>query len=217
MVAGHCYHLINRGNNRARIFHESADYAAFLALMREADEHVHLPILAACLMSNHIHLVVRPAADSDVSRWTHWLFTTHVSRYHRKHQTCGRVWQGRFRAFAIEEDEHLLTVMRYVERNALRAHLVERAEHWLWGSLRWRYSDTPPITLEPPPLHLPSEWLGYVNEPQTAEEMSAIRACVNRQRPFGSCGWVERKTRDFGLPLASVGRPKRRNGNGDIP
>jgi putative transposase len=211
-VGGHCYHLINRGNNRARVFHESADYAAFISLIREASDRVELPILAACLMPNHLHLVVQPKLDGDLARWTHWLFTTHVSRYHRKHKSSGRVWQGRFKAFAIQEDDHLLTVLRYVERNSLRAGLVDRAERWLWGSLRWRDAQLSPIQLQPPPIALPANWVQYVNESQTQAELESIRISVNRQRPFGSQDWVEIKAREFGLSqsLRSVGRPPRK-------
>ena len=67
-----------------------------------------------------------------------WLLTSHVRRYHRHYHGSGHVWQGRFKAFPIEQDEHLLTVLRYVERNPLRANLVERAEDWPWSSLAWR-------------------------------------------------------------------------------
>jgi putative transposase len=168
--------------------------------MRQAGERISVPLLAACLMPNHLHLVVRPNQDSDLSRWTHWLFTTHVNHYHRKHGTCGRVWQDRFKAFVIEEDNHLLAVLRYVERNALRAGLVNRAEDWRWGSLRWRSSCTAPVTLHPSPVPLPADWTAYVNEPQTAAEIEAIRACVNCQRPFGSRGWIETQARDVGPP-----------------
>jgi putative transposase len=60
----------------------------------------------------------------------------HVRRYHGHYQSSGHVWQGRFKAFPIQQDEHLLTVLRYIERNPLRAGLVARAEDWLWSSLR---------------------------------------------------------------------------------
>jgi putative transposase len=161
-------------------------------------------------MPNHLHFVVRPAADEDLARWTHWLFTTHVSHYHRKYGTSGRVWQGRFKAFAIQQDQHLLTVLRYVERNALRANLVTRAEDWRWGSLHWRINEES-VEIEAPPIPLPSNWQQYVNDPQTPTEIAAIRACVNRQRPFGSQRWVRHAARDLGLmhSLASVGRPRR--------
>jgi putative transposase len=211
IVADYCYHLINRGNKKATIFHERADYEQFLALIARAQERVAVPILAACLMPNHIHLVVRPARADDLSRWTHWAFTTHVRWYHAKYATTGRVWQGRFKAFAVQHDHHLLTVMRYVERNALRANLVERAEDWHWGSLAWRRTQVSPLVLTLPPVPLPSYWRQLVNEPQSAVELAEIRTCVNRQRPFGEADWVARQAGELGLDqsLKPVGRPRK--------
>ena len=92
-------------------------------------------------MSNHFHLVLWQPGD--LSRWMHWLLTTDVPRYLGHYRHSGHVWQGRFKAFPIQEDEHLLTVIRYVERNPLRAGLVERAEEWRWSSLR-RFGESPP-------------------------------------------------------------------------
>jgi len=211
IVGGNCYHLMNRGNQKAEIFHDARDYDQFLALICRAQERLALPILAACLMPNHIHLVVRPIADSDLSRWTHWLFTTHVRWYHAKYATTGRLWQGRFKAFAVQEDHHLLTVMRYVERNALRANLVEHAEDWRWGSLAWRRTHPAPVGVTSSPVPLPSYWRHYVNEPQSAVELAAIRTCVQRQRPFGSEDWVAEQGEQLDLApsLAAIGRPRR--------
>jgi putative transposase len=84
-------------------------------------------LLAVCLMPNHFHLVVSQHCARDISRWMQRLLTTHTHRHHLRHGTSGRVWQGRFKAFPIKQDDHLLTVMRYVERNASRAGLVNRA------------------------------------------------------------------------------------------
>ena len=107
--------MINRGNARAQVYHNQSDYQAFLTLMKLAGERVSMRLLAYCLMPNHFHLVLWPYNDGDLSRWMHWLLTTHVSRYHRINGTSGRIWQGRFKAFPIEQDAHLLTVMRYVD------------------------------------------------------------------------------------------------------
>jgi putative transposase len=209
--AGCCYHVINRGNKKARIFHQPEDYTQFLAALHLAQQRVAIPILAACLMPNHFHLVVRPEGDGDFSEWTRWLFTTHVRWHHAKYQTSGHVWQGRYKAFLIQQDHHLLTVMRYVERNALRANLVERAEDWGWGSLAWRSARTPPLAITASPVPLPSYWRHQVNEPQTAAELDAIRVCVNRQRPFGEKEWVAQRSSELGIAhtLKDVGRPRR--------
>jgi putative transposase len=209
--AGCCYHVINRGNKKARIFHHEDDYAQFLAAVHRAQERVEIPILAACLMPNHFHFVVRPRTDDDFGAWTRWLFTTHVRWYHAKYATSGHVWQGRYRAFLIQEDHHLLAVMRYVERNALRANLVERAEDWGWGSLAWRSASLPPVAITPAPVPLPSYWRHLVNEPQSAAELEAIRNCVKRQRPFGEEDWVAQRSCELGIEhtLKDVGRPRR--------
>jgi putative transposase len=212
IVGGYCYHLINRGNNQARIFHEHADYAAFVSLVAQTQDRLAVPILAACLMPNHLHLVVRPVGHGDLARWTHRLFTTHVRRHHRKYETTGRLWTGRFKVFLIQQDHHLLTVMRYVERNALRAGLVSRAEHWRWTSLRWRtMQSSRQIALAQSPIPLPDNWINYVNEPQTPAELESIRTSIKRQRPFGADDWVEGQASELGLlhTLAPLGRPRR--------
>jgi putative transposase len=211
MFAGHCYHVLNRANHGARIFHDATDYRAFLKLMANANERLNLPILAACLMPNHFHLVVRPRADKDVGRWLQWLCTTHARHHHSRYSTSGRLWQGRFKACLVQDDHYLLTLLRYVERNALRKNLVERAEDWPWGSLQWRLRDRGPVELTPAPIKLPSNWSEWVNLPQTAAELEALRASVNRQRPYGDPDWVNEKARDAGLhqSLTPVGRPRR--------
>jgi len=212
IFAGQCYHILNRANRKAEVFHSNADYAAFIQLMVKAQEYVGLPLLAACLMPNHVHLVVRPIADGDVARWMQWLFTTHARHYHEKYQTTGHVWQGRYKHCAVQDDHYLLTLLRYVERNALRAKLVERAEEWRWGSLNWRMQGDARLELTPPPLELPSWWTEFVNHPQTSAELEAIRTSVNRQRPYGDVHWSASEARTSGLvqTLSPVGRPRKR-------
>jgi putative transposase len=193
IVANYCYHVLNRANRRAEVFHEPGDYAAFIALMAKAQAHEELPILAACLMPNHFHLVVQPTRAKSLSRWVHWLCTTHVRHYHAKYGTSGRIWQGPYKACLVQTDQYLLTVMRYVERNAQEARIVRRAEDWRWGSLRWRTSTVSPLALTPAPIPLPSYWLDFVNQPMTAAELAAVRDCVNKQVPFGDPDWVEQQ------------------------
>jgi len=212
IVANYCYHVLNRANKKARVFHSSGDYEQFLAAVHLAQQRVHVPILAACLMPNHFHLVMRPAHAADLGRWMQWAFTTQVRWHHAKYESCGRLWQGRFKAFLIQQDHHLLTVMRYVERNALRANLVERAEDWRWGSLGWRSARSPPVELSESAVPLPAYWRQLVNEPQTAAEIAEIRTCVNRQRPFGEQAWVQEKAQELGIEhsLIPVGRPRKK-------
>jgi putative transposase len=111
-VGGYCYHVLNRGNRRAEVFHKPDDYAAFARLLRQAAGHARMRVLAWCLMPNHFHAVLWPEADGDLAAWVHWVLTTHVRRYNLCHGLSGHVWQGRFHAFPLQEDDHLLTVLR---------------------------------------------------------------------------------------------------------
>src|SRR5258708_3552781 len=125
---GYCYHVLNRGNGRRTVFHKNGDFAAVVKLLREAGEPANMRLIGYCLMRNHFHLAVWPRKNGDLSAYMGWLLTAHVRRYHQHYHSSGHVWQGRYRAFPISEDTHLLGVLRYIERNPVRAGLVERAQ-----------------------------------------------------------------------------------------
>lgn len=209
-VGGVCYHVINRGNARGDVFRKQDDYAAFLDLMEEAGERLPMRLLAWCLVPNHFHLVLWPHGDGDLSRWMQWLMTSHVRRYHRHYQSSGHVWQGRFKAFPIEEDEHLWTVLRYVERNVLRANLVARAEDWPWSSASALAGGDRAAVLDPGPLPRGKDWLDWVNRPQSEAELAALRKCVERGTPCGNESWQHATAERLGLEasLRPRGRPR---------
>jgi len=208
---GVCYHVLNRGNGRAEVFHKPEDYEAFLRLIPLANERLPLRVLGYCLMPNHFHLVLWPHEDGDLGRWMQWLMTSHVRRYHRHFGGSGHVWQGRFKAFPIQQDEHLLTVLRYAERNPLRAGLVERAEAWQWSSLRERLSCEPSEILHRLPLELPRDWRVRVNRAQSAAEEAALRRSIARGSPYGSEHWTKLTATRLGLQhtLNPRGRPRK--------
>lgn len=210
-VGDYCYHVINRGNGRAEVFHADGDYQAFSGLLRQACERMPMRILAYCLMPNHFHLALWPHHDGDLSRWMHWLLTAHVRRYHRWYDSSGHVWQGRFKAFPIEQDEHLLTVLRYIERNPIRARLVSRAEAWRWSSAYSWIEPTEESLVHVGPVPRPTPWLPWVNEDPADSFLEQIRLCVNRGTPFGSIGWVERAVTSLGLEASvrPLGRPRK--------
>lgn len=209
--AGYCYHVLNRGNARQRVFHKDADYAAFLKLFDEAQERCPMRLLAYCLMPNHFHLVLWPRGDGDVSRWMQWIQTTHVRRYHEHYHTSGHVWQGRFKAFPIQEDEHLLTVLRYVERNPLRAGLTPGVNDWAWSSLRLHDGATRPAWYHDGPVRRGRDWPAYVAEPQTDAELVALRRSVERGVPYGSERWQKKVVATLGLESTVRGRGRPRN------
>jgi putative transposase len=209
--AGLCYHVINRGNARTTVFHDALDYAAFMALARESARRTSTEVLAFCLMPNHFHFVLRPSIDEGLSKWAHWLLTSHVQRFKRRYCYVGRIWQGRYKAFPVQQDAHLFTVMRYVERNALRAGLVANAEDWPWGSLALRARGRSEDGLIAEPLGLPLQWVSIVNVAQYADELERIRDAVNRGAPYGNEDWARACATDLDIEhtLRSRGRPRR--------
>jgi putative transposase len=204
-MAGHAYHVLNRGNGGAVVFHKDSDYAAFCELLATAKSKVPVQVLGFCLMPNHFHLVVQPATDTGLSPFMQWWMTSHVRRYHRHYRSHGHVWQGRFKSFPIQRDAHLLTVLRYVLRNPVRVGLVEHAAQWPWSSLHF------PRLRDPCPVNQPADWLDWIDQPLFEHELTALRTSVNRQQPFGSPEWQERLASRLGLvsTLRPRGRPRK--------
>ena len=130
---GLVYHVINRGNNRQTVFGSEGDFHAFLKAIADLKERMPFDLYGYCLMSNHIHLLVRPRKLS-ISRIVQSLLVSQTQRFHRFHRSGGHVWQGRFKSPVIQDDDHLLTVLRYIEANPLRAGMVERAGDYPWSS-----------------------------------------------------------------------------------
>ncbi len=211
---GLIYHVLNRANARMTIFEKDGDYEAIERILQQAVERTGTDLFAWCIMPNHWHLVVRPHEDGELSKFVGWLSLTHSQRWHaHRHSTgSGHVYQGRFKSFPVQDEEHFLTVCRYVERNALRANLVKRAEDWRWGSLgRWvRGEVSGKALLTAWPVRRSAGWLEHVNAPQSEAELSALRRSVTRGNPFGDERWSARIVKRLGLEstLRPQGRPK---------
>jgi putative transposase len=165
-------------------------------------------------MPNHFHLLVKVQKSQDLSRGMQWFMTTHVRRYHRHYRSSGHLWQGRYKSFAIEDDDHFLTVARYIEGNPVRAGLVGTALDWEWSShqrrcklLRGLAPQVPvPVrdetaergqslakeglspaipTIAAWPLAVETNWTEFVDMPLTGRELAKTRRLVVRQRSAG--------------------------------
>ena len=204
-LGGQAFHLLNRGNGRATIFHDPGDYEAFIELLARAKQRTRLRIAAFCIMPNHFHLAVEAENSTGLSSFMQWWLTSHVRRYHRFHGTSGHVWQGRFKSFPIQKDEHFLTVARYVLQNPVRAGLVKRACEWPWSSLSYRdLVDSWPV----PAPHGTS----WIEEPLTDSDLESLRISAHRQTPFGASRWQQAVASLLGLEstLRRPGRPRKR-------
>jgi putative transposase len=219
---GLVYHVHNRTVAGLPLFRKEADYEAFERIMIEAHARHPLRILAWCLMRNHWHFIVWPRKEGEVTDYFRWLAHTHSMRWHVAHRTVGRghLYQGRFKSFPVQEDEHFLTACRYVERNALKANVVPRAEDWRWGSLwaRRKGSEESGALLSDWPMERPRNWVALVNQPLTNKEAEAFQTCLARNRPYGDDRWQAAQAKRLGLmhTLRRAGRPKatRRDSDG---
>ena len=207
------FHVLNRGVGRMRLFLKDADFEGFERIIEKTLESCPMRICAYCLMSNHWHLVLWPERDGDLAAFMQKLTITHVRNWqeNRKRVGSGHLYQGRYKSFPVESDDHFYQVTRYVERNALRANLVSRAQDWRWSSLWRRVYGIPEDRrwLSKWPLPQPHAWTDLVNQPQTEGELEAIRRSVTRSQPYGTEDWVQTTAKDLGLEstLRSRGRP----------
>ncbi len=184
------------------IFTNDEDFIAFESVLEEAVARTGTRVPPYCLMKDHWHLVVWSREDDELSRFGGWLTLTHTQRWHahRKSTGSGHVYQGRFKCFPVQDDDHFLPVCRYVERNALRARLVKRAEDWRWGSLyRW-YSGTEEVKalLSAWPLRQSAGRLAHVIrlrqrlnlQPYAAASITAHRLEMKHGQPPPRRNWV---------------------------
>ena len=206
------YHALNRAVGRSTIFETRDDYAAFETVLEAAGRRVEMRLLAFCILPNHGHLVLWPRKDGDLSDYLAWLTNTHTRRWHLAHGTVGTgpLYQGRFKSFPVQEDDHFFAVCRYVERNALRANLVGCVEQWRWSSVWHRVTRSVQVPLADWPLPPGDQWLAYVNQAETEAELKALRRSAWSGRPFGDTVWQQVTAKRLGLEssLRLPGRPR---------
>ena len=184
------YHVLNRGVGRRDLFDKAGDFEAFERVLRETLRLRPMRVCGYCWMSNHWHFVLWPENDGDLPAFMQRLTNTHVKRWkeHRHETGYGPLYQGRYKSFPVETESYFYQVVRYVERNALRANLVERAAQWRWSSLCPTRQESNGEILAAWPLPRPANWIELVNQPQTESELTALRNCVNRGTPLGQQG-----------------------------
>ena len=216
-LADHFYHIINRANGRMQIFNTKEDYQLFEELLTEAKELTDMRILAYTIMPNHWHLLLAPRKDGDLALFMHWLSTTHTRRVHvaAKNIGAGHLYQGRYKSFLVDSDIYLLTLIKYIERNPVRAKLVRLCENWQWGS-SWRRTKGTKAQqklLDPSPTPLPHKYVQWINTPDKEDDLIDIRNAVNRGVPYGRARWVDKMVSVHHLEatVRSQGRPRKIN------
>ncbi|MEK7107496.1 MAG: transposase [Patescibacteria group bacterium] len=211
-VGGYAYHVLNRANARLPIFFKEEDYEMLESILEDAYEKYDMRILAYCLMPNHFHLVLYPQKDCDLQKFMQWVTLTHTQRWHTKNKTTGtgHLYQGRYKSVLVQDDEHLLGLIRYVERNPLRAKLVKNLNNWRFSSY-WRHrhgTAEQKRMLADWPIDVPKDYDAFIHDSITPEELSELREAIQRHRLYGSENWTANMKKKFKIPESKPpGRP----------
>jgi putative transposase len=171
-------------------------------------------------MGNHFHLVLQPAAGQTISRILQSLTVAHTWHYHKSRSSSGHVWQGRFKSPVVQDDDHLLTVLRYVEANPLRAGTVADLADHPWSSYPAHGLGQPDDLLDPAaawlragrtPAARQRYWRKWLHTPLSDRELASVRKSVTSGRPFGSEAWTKATAARLGVDLTPRprGRPRK--------
>lgn len=206
---------MNSAAGRWKICRKEADYVAFEQAIADTFERMPTRILSYCLLPTSWQLVLWPRKDGELSEFMRLLTVTQTRRWHAANDLAGSgaLYQSRFKSFPIQQDESLLMACRYVERSALVAKQVERAEAWQWGSaFKRRQKDRPEWLLADDrwPVDRPANWVSLLNRPMEEQDERVLVSLV-RGRPLGQEKWVMRTARAMSMEstLRPRGRPRK--------
>jgi putative transposase len=188
-------HVIQRGNNRVACFREDPDYLVYLSHLRELAAKHQCAVHAYCLMTNHVHLLVTPAAVNGCTDLMRDLGQRYVQYFNRRHKRTGTLWEGRFRSCVVESARYVLACYRYVELNPVRAGIVGHPAEYLWSS----HAANSGVRAEPLISHHP-ELAGLGGD--GAQRFSSYRALVEQELDYAMLRDIRDAT-NGGFPLAS--------------
>jgi len=195
------HHVVQRGNRKQKVFFKQEDKAEYLKILKLQTELFGVEVWAYCLMDNHVHLIVRPDRRESLIRGiaeTHQLYTRMINF---REGWRGYLWQGRFQSFPLEE-RYLVAAVRYVERNPVRAKIVDRAEDYLWSSARSHVAKVEDSILSD--FYLTKEiedWKAFLRQGDEESDLKLIRRHGKTGRPLGEIGFIQRLENQLGIEL----------------
>jgi putative transposase len=196
------FHVLNRAVQGLTLFEGCHEYARFLEILVKTMRRAPMRLLAYTVMPNHWHLVLWPDRDQDLALFMKLLTGIHAQEWRRLKGTTGRgaVYQGRYKAIAVQQDAHFLRLCRYVERNAVRAKLVASAQDWLWTSASMRTGGPERPALTPWPIRRPEDWLELLNTPEPPGALNRLRSAIRAGRHYGTPSWRFRTAQQLRWP-----------------
>jgi putative transposase len=192
-IPGLSQHVIQRGNNRGATFRVPSDYRRFLDLVRDAAQACRVEVHGYVLMTTHVHLIVTPSCGSSLPEMMQSIGRTYVRQFNRRYERTGTLYEGRYRASLIQDENYWLTCLRYVELNPVRAGVVPRPELYEWSSYRAHAFGRPDSLLTPHPLLLATgrnaverqhAWQATCGAPIDSEAVNRLRRAIRSGQPL---------------------------------
>ncbi len=211
---GSPHHITQRGNYRQKIFEKKKDYYKYLRWLKEYSNEYGMKIISYCLMSNHVHFIAVPEKKSSFALALNLTHMRYAQYKNKEHNVCGHLWQGRFYS-SILDDEHLVNAVRYVERNPVRAGIVEKAWNYEWSSAKKRVnnetSDINLLTNEFMEKSIKGKWMEYLDENDEEAYMKELRRRTLMGRPFVEIEVLRGLEKKYNLRLEALpcGRPRK--------
>jgi len=214
VLPGIAYHITQRGVDRCATFGAEQDRLTYLGLLRDNLKDAEVRLLAWCLMTNHVHLVAVPGRKDSLSVLFRRLHGRYAQYFNARTGRTGHFWQNRFFGCPLGTS-HLWAALAYVERNPVRAGLVERAEEYRWSSAAAHVfgSDGYDILdMEWWKQNAPADWAALVNR-EDEEATAKLRSCTYAGRPFGDESFAQEMAERFGRQWKR-GRPRKERASG---
>lgn len=192
VIPGTLHHVVQRGNRRQDAFFNEEDRKEYLRILKKQSNAFRFKVWAYCLMDNHVHLIVVPEVEDSLARGIGEVHRLYTRRVHFREKWKGYLWQGRFSSYPLDE-KHLYSVVRYIERNPVRAKIVRKATDYQWSSARAHKVKRKDGLLER--FYLVdeiSDWDVYLEDEVTMEDLSIIRAHVKTGRPLGGIDFIRK-------------------------
>lgn len=197
VIPGQPQHIIQRGNNRQVIFAAEADYQFFRDAIVEAAGRFGLAIHAYVWMTNHIHLLATPTCEDSIGKTFQSAGRKYVQYFNYTYRRSGTLWEGRYRATVVDSEQYLLSVMRYIELNPVRAGMVSHPRDYAWSShrryaygdaganLNWLIEHDRYLALDRSEEARRVAYRGLFKSEFDAEELTAIRDCTHKGWALG--------------------------------
>jgi len=217
VVPGLPHHVTQRGVRRCDTFIEPQDREVYGRLMLDNCRRYSLAIHAYCWMTNHVHLVAVPGDENSLAfalRDTSGLYATY---FNRKYGYSGHLWQARFFSCVLDEQRYW-PVIRYVERNPVRARMVSRAEDYSWSSAPAHCcGQTDPLVTPFERPQLIADWSAWLADEEEGAELKAIRLHTRTGRPLGSESFLKELEARLGRPITPQKRGPKPKGDASLP